>query len=116
MGVRDCAACQPRVSSYNTVLELPNAVDGTVPKRVVFALLAWVLTGVFISVATDSLSLGRLFVISLIGYVVSVHVLVSPQDRPTWRSPIWWPIYIGLVVFGYVVFRRVVVFVPPEAF
>jgi hypothetical protein len=91
-------------------------MEDTVPNRVVFALLAWVLAGVFISVATESLTLGRLFVISLIGYVVSVHVLVSPPDRASWRSPIWWPIYLGLVVFGYVVFRRVVVFVPPEAF
>ena len=72
------------------------------------ALLALTLLG--------ALSLELFFVVSLIGFLVVVELTAPFEVTPEWRSRLKWLIAIGLVVFGYIVVRRILAILPPGVF
>ena len=63
-----------------------------------------------------SLSYELFFVVSLIGFLVVVELTAPFEVTPEWRSRLKWLIAIGLVVFGYIVVRRILAILPPGVF
>jgi hypothetical protein len=60
-----------------------------------------------------SLSYELFFVVSLIGFLVVVELTAPFNVTPRWRSRLKWIIAIGLLVFGYIVVRRILAILPP---
>jgi hypothetical protein len=64
----------------------------------------------------DSLSYELFFVVSLIGFLVVVELTAPFEVTPRWRSRLKWLIGIGLLVFGYIVVRRILEILPAGVF
>lgn len=64
----------------------------------------------------DSLSYELFFVVSLIGFLVVVELTAPFEVTPRWRRRLTWLIALGLVVFGYIVIRRILAILPPGVF
>jgi hypothetical protein len=82
--------------------------------RFVHAQMAWMLTVLILLAALGSLTLELFFVLSLIGFLVVVELTAPVAVSPRWRRRIPWLIAAGLVVFGYIVVRRILEILPPE--
>ncbi|ELZ96979.1 hypothetical protein C440_04358 [Haloferax mucosum ATCC BAA-1512] len=82
-------------------------------ERFIRAQLAWMLGATLILVLLDSLSYELVFVVSLIGFLVIVELTAPVAVTPTWRRRLLWLIGGGLVVFGYIVVRRILDILPP---
>ena len=78
----------------------------------VHAQLGWMLATVVVLAALGSLSLELFFVLSLIGFLVVVELTAPIAVTPTWRRRLPWLIAIGLVVFGFIVIRRILEILP----
>ena len=85
-------------------------------QRFVHAQLAWMLATVLALSLLGSLSYELFFVVSLIGFLVVVELTAPFNVTPRWRSRLKWLIALGLVVFGYVVVRRILAILPPGVF
>ena len=84
--------------------------------RFVHGVVAWMLCALLALVLLDSLSAELFFVLSLVGFLVVVE-LTAPFDlTPAWRRRLRWVVLAGLLVFGYVVVRRVLAILPPGLF
>jgi hypothetical protein len=59
-----------------------------------------------------SLTYELFFVVSLIGLLVVVELTAPFNVTPRWRARLKWPIGMGLVVFGYIVVRRIIAILP----
>ncbi|MXR40703.1 hypothetical protein GRX01_04995 [Halobaculum sp. WSA2] len=81
--------------------------------RFVRAQLAWSLAAVLALVLLESLSYELVFVTTLIGFLVVTELTAPFAVTPTWRGRLRWLIGLGLLVFGYVVIRRVIEILPP---
>ncbi|AFK19914.1 hypothetical protein E6P09_00565 [Haloferax mediterranei ATCC 33500] len=81
-------------------------------ERFIRAQLAWMLGATLILVLLDSLSYELVFVVSLIGFLVIVELTAPIAVTPTWRRRLLWLIGGGLVVFGYIVIRRILDILP----
>lgn len=68
---------------------------------------------VLILTLLGSLSLELFFVVSLIGFLVIIELTAPFAVTPTWRSRLKWLIGLGLLVFGYIVIRRILAILPP---
>jgi len=75
--------------------------------------LAWTLTALVLLAALGALEYELFFVVSLIGFLVVVELTAPFNVTPTWRRRLRWLIAIGLLVFGYVVVRRILAILPP---
>jgi dolichyl-phosphate-mannose--protein O-mannosyl transferase len=75
--------------------------------------MAWLLGTVLALSLLGSLSLELFFVVSLIGFLVVVELTAPFAVTPTWRRRLKWLIAVGLVVFGYIVVRRILAILPP---
>lgn len=53
------------------------------------------------------------FVVSLIGFLIVVELTAPFNVTPRWRRRLRWIILLGLVVFGYIVVRRILAILPP---
>ena len=84
--------------------------------RFVHAQMAWMLGVVVVLVAVGSLDLELFFVLSLIGFLVVVELTAPAVVTPTWRRRLRWFVAVGLLVFGYIVVRRILEILPPEVF
>jgi hypothetical protein len=84
--------------------------------RFVQAQLAWMLGATLFLVLLDSLSLELFFVVSLIGFLVVVELTAPFNLTPEWRARLKWIVLLGLVVFGYIVVRRILSILPPGVF
>jgi hypothetical protein len=62
----------------------------------------------------NSVTYELVFVISLIGFLVVVELTTPVNVTPRWRSRLKWLIAAGLLVFGYIVVRRILEILPPE--
>lgn len=62
--------------------------------------------------AVGSLSLELFFVLSLIGFLVVVELTAPVAVTPEWRRRLVWIVALGLLVFGYVVVRRILEILP----
>lgn len=64
-------------------------------------------------VALGSLKLDLFSVVSLVGFLVVVELTAPFNVTPPWRRRLKWLILAGLLVFGYVVVRRILAILPP---
>ena len=63
-----------------------------------------------------ALSLELVFVVSLIGFLILVELTAPFAVTPAWRRRLRWVIGLGLLVFGYIVVRRILAILPPGVF
>lgn len=82
-------------------------------QRFVSATLAWCLGSALVLALLGSLEYELFFVTALIGFLVVVELTAPLNLTPTWRSRLKWLIGLGLVVFAYVVVRRILAILPP---
>ncbi|MFB6161786.1 MAG: hypothetical protein ABEJ61_11535 [Haloferacaceae archaeon] len=82
-------------------------------QRFVHGQLAWMLAAVLVLALLDALTYELFFVVSLIGLLVVTELTAPFAVTPRWRARLKWLIALGLVVFGYVVVRRVLAILPP---
>ena len=81
-------------------------------QRFIHGNVAWMLAAVLVLVLLDSLSYELFFVVSLIGFLVVTELTAPFNVTPRWRSRLKWLIGLGVVVFGYVVVRRILEILP----
>ena len=77
------------------------------------AQLAWMLGATLVLVLLESLSYELVFVVSLIGFLIVTELTAPFAVTPRWRKRLKWAIGVGLVVFGYIVTRRILAILPP---
>jgi len=75
--------------------------------------MAWLLASLLVLSLLGSLSPELFFVISLIGFLVVIELTAPFAVTPTWRRRLKWVIGIGLLVFSYIVIRRILEILPP---
>jgi len=75
--------------------------------------LAWLLGTALVLALLESLTYELFFVVSLIGFLVVVELTAPFNVTPRWRRRLKWPILLGLVVFGYIVVKRILEILPP---
>ena len=85
-------------------------------ERFVHATVAWMVGTVVVLSLLGSLSLELFFVVSLIGFLVVTELTAPFNLTPRWRSRLKWLILAGLVIFGYIVVRRILEILPPGLF
>lgn len=61
----------------------------------------------------ESLTYDLFFVVSLIGFLVVIELTEPIGIRPEWRRRLRWLIPPALLVFGYIVIRRILAILPP---
>lgn len=81
--------------------------------RFVRANVAWMLGTVLALALLDSVTYELVFVVSLIGFLVVTELTAPLNVRPAWRRRLKWLIGLGLLVFGYIVVRRILAILPP---
>ena len=82
-------------------------------QRFVLGHVAWTLATVLALSLLGSLTLELVFVVSLIGFLVLVELTAPFAVRPAWRRRLKWVIGLGLVVFAYLVVKRILDILPP---
>lgn len=82
-------------------------------RRFQTAQLAWMLGSCLLLVALDALTLELFFVVSLIGLLVVIELTAPFNVTPTWRRRLRWVVAVGLLVFAYIVVRRILEILPP---
>lgn len=80
--------------------------------RFVYGHTAWTLATIVVLAALGALSLELVFVVSLIGFLVLVELTAPVAVSPTWRRRLTYVIAVALVVFAYVVVRRILAILP----
>jgi hypothetical protein len=81
-------------------------------QQFVIGTLAWQLAAVLGLVLLGALSYELFFVLSLIGFLVVIELTAPLNVRPMWRRRLKWLIAAGLLVFAYIVIRRVLAILP----
>ena len=76
-------------------------------RQFVHGQLAWMLATVIILVALGALSLELFFVVSLIGFLVVIELTAPFNVTPRWRRRLRWLVAAGLLIFGWIVTRRI---------
>lgn len=74
--------------------------------------IAWLLGAILALSLLGALSLELFFVVALIGFLVVVELTAPFAVTPIWRRRLKWLIAVGLVVFGYIVVRRILAILP----
>lgn len=85
-------------------------------QRFIAAQTAWMLATILVLGLLGALSLELFFVVSLIGFLIVIELTAPVNVTPAWRSRLKWLVLVGLVVFGYLVIRRILEILPPEVF
>lgn len=85
-------------------------------ERFIHWTLGWFLVSALVLVLLNSLTLELFFVVSLIGFLVVTELTAPFNVTPTWRARLKWLIGIGLLVFSYIVVRRILEILPPGIF
>ncbi len=65
------------------------------------------LATVIVLVALGALSLELFFVVSLIGFLVVIELTAPFNVTPRWRRRLRWLVAAGLLIFGWIVTRRI---------
>lgn len=82
--------------------------------KLVHGQVAWMLGAVLALSALGALS-GELFLtLSVVGLLVVTELTAPANAAPAWRGRLRWFLALGLLAFGAVVIRRVLVLLPPE--
>lgn len=82
--------------------------------RFVHGVLAWLLGTVLVLALLDAFSYELFFVLSLIGVLIVTELTAPISVAPAWRRRLRYVIALGLLVFGYIVVRRIIEILPPE--
>jgi len=82
-------------------------------QQFLFGNLAWLLGAALVLTLLGSLSVELFFVVALIGFLVVVELTAPFAVTPRWRGRLKWLIGLGLLVFGYIVVRRILAILPP---
>lgn len=82
-------------------------------QRFLHGTVAWLLAAVLVLALLDALSAELFFLVSLVGLLVVTELTAPFNVTPAWRRRLRWLILLGLVVFGYVVVRRILDILPP---
>lgn len=70
------------------------------------------LGSILILALLDAITLELFFVLSFIGFLVLIELTAPIAVTPTWRRRLKWLIGLGLIVFGYIVVRRILAILP----
>jgi hypothetical protein len=81
-------------------------------RRFLVGTVAWQLGTVLVLALLGSISFELVFVISLIGVLIVTELTAPFAVTPAWRRRLIVVIGIGLVVFGYIVVRRILAILP----
>jgi len=81
--------------------------------RFIIGHMAWAVGTILALSVLGALSLELFFVVSLIGFLVVVELTAPFAVTPIWRRRLRWIIALGLLVFGYIVVRRILAILPP---
>jgi len=81
--------------------------------RFIIGHMAWPMGTILALSLLGALSLELFFVVSLIGFLVVVELTAPFAVTPRWRRRLRWLIAAGLLVFGYIVVRRILAILPP---
>ena len=82
-------------------------------RRFITGTLAWQLAAALVLVLLDALTLELFFVVALIGFLVVTELTAPFRVTPRWRRRLRWLIAGGLLVFAYVVVKRILAILPP---
>lgn len=82
-------------------------------RRFITGTLAWQLAAALALVLLDALTLELFFVVALIGFLVVTELTAPFHVTPRWRRRLRWLIALGLLVFAYVVVKRILAILPP---
>jgi len=81
-------------------------------QQFVHGTVAWMLATAAGLTLLDALSLELFFVVSLIGFLVLVELATPVSVTPRWQRRLRWLVAVGLLVFGYVIVRRILRILP----
>lgn len=81
-------------------------------RRFIHGQTAWMLLSVLALALLNTLTLELFFVLSLIGFLIVTELTAPFNVTPEWRTRLKWIIGLGLVVFGYIVVRRILEILP----
>ncbi|WP_137284641.1 hypothetical protein [Halorussus salinisoli] len=84
--------------------------------RFIYGFTAWMLLAVFGLTLLNSVTLELVFVLSLIGFLITVELTAPFTVTPQWRRRLKWIIVFGLLVFAGIVIRRILAILPPGVF
>jgi hypothetical protein len=84
--------------------------------QLVYGHLAWTLGTIVALALLGALSYELVFVVSLIGFLIVVELTAPFNVTPRWRRRLRWIILAGLIVFGYIVVKRILAILPPGVF
>lgn len=81
-------------------------------QQYVTGVLAWALSAMIALALLGSLSFELYFVVTLIGFLVVTELTAPFNLTPQWRSRLKWFILVGLIIFAYIVVRRILAILP----
>lgn len=81
--------------------------------RFIYGLTLWLSVALFLLTLLNAVTLELVFVISLIGFLITVELTTPFTITPQWQSRLKWIIALGLVVFAAIVIRRILAILPP---
>ncbi|WP_135366261.1 hypothetical protein [Halosimplex halophilum] len=81
-------------------------------RRFVQGNLVWLLATALVLVLLDALTLELFFVVALIGFFITLELATPATVTPQWRRRLRWIVAVGLIVFGYIVVRRILAILP----
>ena len=79
----------------------------TKSQRLLVIFSAWILLVITLLVLFQSLSFEYFFVLCLIGFLVLVELSGPFITKPLWRSRVNLIIAIGVIIFGFIVYTKV---------
>lgn len=74
------------------------------------SMAAWMLVGWIGLFVLDQLSAETYFTVSFIGLVAMMQLYAPTTERPTWWQGLMWVEAVCFLVFGYIVYVRIVTF------
>jgi len=85
-------------------------------RRFVHGNIVWLLATALALVLLDALTLELFFVVALIGFLVTLELATPVSVTPQWRRRLRWIVAVGLLIFGYIVVRRILAILPAGVF
>ncbi|WP_435349115.1 hypothetical protein [Haloarchaeobius sp. HRN-SO-5] len=82
-------------------------------QQYVHGTVAWLAASALVLSLLGALEYELFFVCSLIGVLVVTELTAAVNVTPVWRKRLRWLIAVGLLVFAYVVVRRILSILPP---
>ncbi|MFC7079074.1 hypothetical protein [Halorussus caseinilyticus] len=84
--------------------------------RFVHGQTAWMLATVVVLAALDALTARVFLVASLVGFLVMMEFTAPFDVTPAWRRRLKWFVLFGLLVFAYLLGKRVLALLPEGGF